>query len=786
MSEIRCPMCGKSNPEHSETCQYCQARLTPLMISGDEANSGLPDWFNNDTEEESIPAVDSDSEDWLNRLRPEDDSEEDEDATPFEDSGDDWLGRMRAFDDEETDDETEAEEESSIFDGKLPEWMSSDESAENTPADTDDWLASLGNDSAKSPAPEAQPEASEELPDWMLGDNPPASTPTAEPAAEAEDAPDWLLTSSHTSDAAPAAESAPDIPATSPEAEPELPDWLAGATTEAESSSPTPEGESEALPDWMFSTSDEQPFAAAPSGDSSPDDDLPDWMSDKFTAEKATDGIPDWMSGEEDETLYEDALHAAELPTILPDTSPLTPDWPTGFAEDSQTADESGEADETLIPGDNFEPDWLGKLGSDDSAAEFFEMESGLDDDDDGLFALGELSDAFSDGTDDAPTLAGEAAPADLPDWLHAMRPVESSADDSPATHGPVEQAGPLAGLSGLLIAEPEIAGLKKAPTFSSKLKVTQAQQEHVHIFRKLLESESHPKSVREPIQISSQNLLRWVSAILLILVIILGVVSESQSVPPPSGAAIPAGMLQISELIETLTPTDPVLIAFDYEPGTSGEMNAAAAAVVDHLMLKGAYLSLVSTSPTGPALAEHFIHTVVSQHGYTSGNQYTNLGYIPGGAAGLLGFVQMTQHVTPLTFDGLDAWHTPALSQIQTLANYKLVVVISDDPDIARSWIEQVQPTLQNAPMIAIVSAQVEPILHPYASGEKPQLKGLISGISGGAAYEQVIGKPNLARTYWDTLNYALMAAVVVLLIGSGVNLMTFFVKKKPTGETA
>jgi hypothetical protein len=244
--------------------------------------------------------------------------------------------------------------------------------------------------------------------------------------------------------------------------------------------------------------------------------------------------------------------------------------------------------------------------------------------------------------------------------------------------------------------------------------------------------------------------------------------------------------MLQISELIETLTPTDPVLIAFDYEPGTSGEMNAAAAAVVDHLMLKGAYLSLVSTSPTGPALAEHFIHTVVSQHGYTSGNQYTNLGYIPGGAAGLLGFVQMTQHVTPLTFDGLDAWHTPALSQIQTLANYKLVVVISDDPDIARSWIEQVQPTLENTPMIAIVSAQAEPILHPYASGENAQLKGLISGISGGAAYEQVIGKPNLARTYWDTLNYALMAAVVVLLIGSGVNLMTFFVKKKPTGETA
>ncbi len=763
MSEIRCPMCGKNNPDQLEKCQYCQARLTPFFVSGDDADrgdSGLPDWMKSEFEDQPSSTADAEPEDWLAGLRPEADSPDDEDAAPFDDSGDDWLGRMRGFDDE--DDADESEDESSIFDGKLPEWMSVPE-AKEPPA-----------------APEPDPAAEDAMLDWLskLDSGNQAAAP---PAAESEELPDWML--NFDSNNAPEAESTPEIPAASPEPDPELPDWLTHAAPAVESASPALESDGEALPDWMFSADNDQPESASIPDESQPapaGDGLPDWMSKEFAAEKFDDGLPDWMSGQDDPD------HAAALSTILPDTSPLMPEWPTDFESDSKSAVGIG-AD--LTPSDEFEPDWLETLGA-GTSAESFELEaptleSELSNADNDLFALDALSDAFSDSYDaDEPPADDLAAPADLPDWLQAMRPVESSAAHHPTEHGPIEQTGPLAGLSGVLMAEPEIARLKKAPTFTSKLEITPAQQEHVRIFTDLLNNEGTPKFTREPIHISTQNLLRWVSALLLIFVVALGVMSESQTVPPPSGVAIPAEMLHLADLIEALAPTDPVLVSFDFEPGTSGEMNAASAAVIDHLMLKGAYLSLVSTSPTGPALAEYFIHTIQSEHGYTSGIQYTNLGYIPGGASGLLGFVQMPSRITPLSFDGMEAWQTPALSGIQSLADYKLVLLITDNPDTARTWLEQVQPYLQDTPLIAVVSAQAEPILHPYASGPNAQLSGLISGLNGGAAYEQVIGKPNLARVYWDTLNYALMAAVIVLLIGVAANLMSHFTRKKTPGE--
>jgi len=691
------------------------------------------------------------------------------------------------------------DDSSSIFDGALPAWMVENggepTSEQETPkvdqdqeiaepgASIPDWLAASEEQPESDDQPEKPVEVGEsQLPEWFSSsDEEEPATPAQEPD---EEIPDWLTaTAESTEDPAPAGEpvdgdlpdwiedsgkdlavtpiaeppSEPSTPESTQDPDTDLPDWLVDSSEEAQSQ-PAEESAEGEIPEWLLTSDDVEP-SAFPEAQAKPVD----------------DGIPDWMSGEEDE-------EQPQISTIPADPDPETPDWLSGLEEEGLGWPEAGEGES---PAEELELDWVDKIGED-----VIPGDADLTPASEDLFKIDELTELLSEVDKDSQfsDLDGEVdglAPAELPGWLEAMRPVDKAEDsDSTLDRGAVEQTGPLAGLSGVLMAEPEIARLKKAPKLSSRLEVSEAQSNHVKVFKDLLETEGQAQELPKPSFTSSHGLLRWLSAFFLILVIGLVVTGESQIVSAPPLESVPAEVLNTSKLVNTIEPQDPVLVSFDFEPGTSGEMGAAAAAVVDHLMIRGAYLTLVSTSPTGPALAEHFITAVQSEHQYSSGSQYINLGFIPGGASGLLGFVQMPQRITPLSFDGMAAWETRPLQGVYSLADFKIIFVITDDPDTARSWIEQVEPRIGNTPLVMTVSAQVEPILKPYSAGENPQVRGMVAGVTGGAAYEIATGKPNLARTYWDALNFGLMTAIAAILIGGIANIFTILFRSRNQGE--
>ena len=144
------------------------------------------------------------------------------------------------------------------------------------------------------------------------------------------------------------------------------------------------------------------------------------------------------------------------------------------------------------------------------------------------------------------------------------------------------------------------------------------------------------PQAVRTTV--SRQLLWRAAIFILLALAALWPVYSGSQGVALPQ---MPADAFAARNIINELPDGSNVLLAVDYEPGFSAEMDAASAALLDHLMIKGSYLAMVSTVPSGPAQAERLLGLVNREgsHQYLSSDQYTNLGFIPGGMAGLLSF---------------------------------------------------------------------------------------------------------------------------------------------------
>ena len=501
--------------------------------------------------------------------------------------------------------------------------------------------------------------------------------------------------------------------------------------------------------------------------------------------EPQTEEIPDWLAG-----IVAGGVVAATSEDVEADTDNL-PEWLADL-EKASALDR-----EEIVPfgeeGEELTFDWLQtqvRAGQEPLYGEELTADvTGTED----ARTVGPFVGELSDFLEEAELSSLDAAqpevekpevdlsPAELPTWLEAMRPVDAAVGvyAMDAADAQIESSGPLAGLQGVLPAEPEIARLKKPAVYALRLQVTENQRAHATLFDELVKSEGEPKEIPGRPAVTSPYLFRLVIFAVLILAILWQIFTGSDTSPLPG--LLPE-TFDTSEIITNLPQNPLILLAVDYDPALAGEMEAAAAAMVDHLMLKGAYLSLVSTSPTGPALAEHLISTVgsLSGHQYVGIEMYANLGYIPGGASGLLGFAQAPRQVTPYALDPLstDVWNETPLQSVQNLAGFNLVAVVTDDPDKARAWIEQVQPSLGGTPLVMVVSAQSEPMVRPYYQANPKQVDGMIVGLAGGGSYEQshqdLLAGNGLARKYWDAFSLSVLAAVVLISVGGFVSLVT------------
>ena len=821
-------------PPEEETQADTPPEPSPVMDSLGEADTARPGWVNRQNDEPGSGNQIEDADingkeelpDWLKNAVSAADQDTPNDAET-EEPLPSWL--TAGFDTQEDDrpalesDEavqgliTSLEGEDTLQD-TLPSVDHEGPLTQDDPSDTADWLPQSLNGEAEATPPDTDQEMEDVdwLPDDVIGDLGVSSIPAVpngsdpkqdwlsdldseEAKAESlfqsqdEEIPDWLSEIGISTE-----------PSTTETGEPG-PDLLSDPPRDEPGVTPTTQGEGEEIPDragdTVSSDMDIDVGMRAASyeyteGDSEgllqseEPEDIPLY-------ERPGDQTPEWLNG----LSTEGELDETSIPYPDPGDEPVLAgeedlqSWFSELDEDSEP-ETSGTVSET----DPEIPGWLKSLGSvvtgtvdDNNIPKVIEGDAtpfvGQDEFDDDLLDVESLP-SWLEPESAAPEVKKEGggsdlAHAEIPGWLEAMRPVEGDSSGTSLEDAPVERAGPLAGLRAVLPAEPEIIHYKKPPVYSSKLKVTDSHLAQADILKRLLSPEGEKSPVPEPPLVSSQRAFRWLTAIILSIVIGFVVIGGSQFVPLPGTHAIPDATYNASKIISALPNQAPVLIAFDFEPGNAGEMNAAAAALVDHLMLKAARLTLVSTLPTGPAVAEYFIQSVQHQHGYTSGIQYINLGYIPGGSTGLLSFTQTPKWVFPLSYDGFYPWETQTLEGVDTLSDFSLVVVITHDSDTARSWIEQVEPRINDTPLLTVVSAQAEPLVRPYYSNEPDsQVNGIVSGLSGGAAYEVAVGRTNLGRTYWDAFGVSLVIAVGAILVGGGVNGIQFVLAQFRKGK--
>lgn len=366
-----------------------------------------------------------------------------------------------------------------------------------------------------------------------------------------------------------------------------------------------------------------------------------------------------------------------------------------------------------------------------------------------------------------------QISPAELPGWLEALRPADTVKPTGPVedvSNADIVTAGPLVGLRGSIPLQPSAVRARKPPTYSIKLRVTDEQKARVEMMEELLAAEEKPTPLPTPPIINSRNIFRIIVAVSLLLPIFWMIISGRQDAAQPQTGNIP-GVVDFTEQIQKLPTGAVVLVAFDYEAGFSGELNIAITNVITQLMNKSAYLALVATNPSGPALGESTIKNVSSKRAgnpatYTS---YTNLGYIPGGTIGLSGLATSPRSVVPYSLNGDNVWAGAPMKAITSIQDFNAVIVLTNDSDTARIWVEQVGPQLMqaNKPLLFVSSSQAEPLIQPYYQASPSQVQGLIGGLAGGVAYARTVG--NMEQNgVWDAYSIGVTISILIIIIGS------------------
>lgn len=774
------------------------------------------DWtFDEDAGE---PAA-QETPDWLETLKAQDTSAgapseagEFSEAGEIESSGDlpDWLETLKAQDTsastpaQPVEPSPAGEIESS---GDLPNWLDQLEAAApaaapetpSAPADSfsdgdlPGWLAAMApDDSAAALSPAAET---------------PAVTPMSpeEDQSSVSDLPDWMA-SLAASDTPPAAQPAPVASNESGDSSGDLPDWLAGLTGDSpkaqadapvDEHAPVDEG---TLPGWLDTATEEK----APEKPAAPQSNATKAFStgalEELTSLNKGNEVPDWMAGLGTPTPAQASEPAAPTEASGADNldwlsglgqagegSVATESEPTGQPESAEEKpQEEPVSFDASTPNAAASPPFADSAQNLDSILSM-EMPDWLSG-----FAPSEQEPAKAQSEQPGPS-DENLRPADLPSWVQAMRPIESvvagvEGEDEDQT---IEQAGPLAGFHSLLPVQSGVLGVQKPKPYLIKLQVDPNQMAQATLLENLIASEAESRPVSTAKQAVSIRGMRWVIGLVLLLATLLPatLASTPHLFPlPDQGTRSGSEVGKFYDLVEGLPDTAATLVVFDYQPAYAGEMQQAAGAVMAHLMSKNARLAFVSTLPTGVLMNELLIAAQnkprTDSDQYHNGIQYADLGYLPGDAAGIQVFAQ-NPSVLGTDYQRGNLWSPiPGFDKNEKkLSDFAAAIVLTDNPDTGRIWIEQAGPSLGSKPLLMVVSAQAAPMIRPYF--ESGQVQGMVSGLTGGALYETIAQHPDgNAGVYWDSYGAGMIAAELLIVVGGVWSLIQRLQTRRATQE--
>ncbi|MHC4273524.1 MAG: hypothetical protein ACYSUR_07625 [Planctomycetota bacterium] len=202
-----------------------------------------------------------------------------------------------------------------------------------------------------------------------------------------------------------------------------------------------------------------------------------------------------------------------------------------------------------------------------------------------------------------------------------------------------------------------------------------------------------------------------------------------------------PTGLAEnVFKEIEALDEGAPVLLAFDFDPGSEGELAPMATAFTLHCCHKKVKLFYMSLWPVGPQMIDDAINRVIKSDfpHLEYGEDYVNLGYKPGYESVIKVIVTDLRELYTTDDKGTSVEQIPMMEGIHSVQDFDLVINVSAGYAGTKEWVQYAAtPFRDRIRLVAGCTGVQAPLLYPYIP---QQLPGLLGAIKGAAEYEKLV----------------------------------------------
>jgi hypothetical protein len=363
-----------------------------------------------------------------------------------------------------------------------------------------------------------------------------------------------------------------------------------------------------------------------------------------------------------------------------------------------------------------------------------------------------------------------------LPEWLKALRPIEVVTPDTSKikSYKKIENRGPLAGFRGVLSTENVSDAYTAPPTYSINVNITDKQRLHI----KLLEGIVSPTNVThlKTHDKRDSSLLSLLIPVAFLVVMIFSLFLEPKTFTIP--ADFPAETVRFHNLItgylNQSQESGNILLISEVDSSAYPEINLISAGVLENIFLNNHWITTISTNPNGMLVSDNILNNAsLKVPAYNFSERVINLGYLPGNYLGIQSFLANPKKTTPNDLNKQAVWSETHLSTVNSISDFDLFIMIADNTDNARLWIEQIELMNPEIGFLIISTTQSTPLLKPYVKSN--QIDGMVGGIYGGFAFD-LLSKTDTSEfnRYWSMNQISASIIIMFFIVGSIITIYT------------